>query len=64
MVRRSSLLPLNENADVRAATLKLLSGVRAVRISSAMPVAEPVRSFAALRSVCYLYGVIRQALDG
>src|SRR5580704_8039516 len=51
MVRRSSLLPLNEIADVRAATLRPLSGVRAFRISSATPSQNQSWSFAALMSV-------------
>ena len=51
IVRRSSPLPLNENADVRAATLRPLSGVRAFRISSAIPSQNQSWSFAALMSV-------------
>src|SRR6516164_3964897 len=37
IVRRSTLLPLKEKADVRAATRRPASPVRAFRISSAIP---------------------------
>jgi hypothetical protein len=42
---------LNENADVRAATLRPFSGASAFRISSAMPSQNQSWSFVALISV-------------